>query len=616
MPLITFQAFRTAINTLVFPEGQAETRVPLFRNFIVNALIQLQTFVESYQSSNVNFYDKDQSWDDCGLSIIQACRGRIGAVYAFKPSCRCQRFYYDSASLEKLSCLYEHCRCHQSGSCCCGQSMFSEPSLYTSNPHYCGDYVGGETGCQPPYLAATPEDDCAFRLSEKLFAIGPNQKMWLFPRFPCGYIIGVHWRGIRRSYLDNDYVPDDDDLKDAVALYVESEIARRVDKDQATADKLYAEYRMKAGDIIFREEQDLKPRVTRICVEGLDQSELVQIYPVNLYPNEIGQTCATSSVAPQVELEAPVMDLNSASNSANITSEWTQDGTQPDTYEIWRSVNGGGFALIAETPGDVTAYTDSNPMPAGDIWCYKVRGVTGDVQSDFSNEWCALNEYTFATEGGAVSHPTWRLAFGDFFPIDPDTVTSLDLRNLKSISGNFEISGNQIMTSLNLDSLRSIEGNCFMDGSQVLTTISLPSLMTVGGTLLLSNSAALTTMSFAALATVGLSGDSITADFCFVLTTASFPSLVSVFGDISFPSCTVLNSVTFTNFVFANGRTFQIDNCALSAASVNHLLARLVASGTTSAALDTSNGTSSAPTGQGIADKAAAILAGNTVSTN
>lgn len=301
MSLITFSAFRKEINTLVFPDGQAEVRVPLFRNFIVNGLIQLQTYVESYQLVNVNFYDKDQSWDDCGLSIIQGCRGRIGAVYAFKPSCRCNRHFYDSASLEKISCFYEHCRCHQTGSCCCGQSMFSAPSLYTANPYYCGDYVGGNTGCQPPYLQAEPEDDCAFKLSDKFFAVGPNQKIWLFPRFPCGYVLGVHWRGIRRSYLDTDYVPDDDDLKDAVAVYVESEVARRVDKDQVTADKLYADYRMKAGDIIFREEQDLKPRCTRVCVEGLDLSELVQIYPDNPYPTNVGEQC-------RIEVETPAVD--------------------------------------------------------------------------------------------------------------------------------------------------------------------------------------------------------------------------------------------------------------------------------------------------------------------
>lgn len=296
--LITFQAFRTAINTLVFPDGQAETKVPLFRNFLVNGLIQLQTFVESYQLVNVNFYDKDQSWDDCGLSIIQGCRGQINAVYAFKPSCRCQKFFYEPASLEKLSCLYENCRCQAAASCCGQTTAIGAVSAYSQNPYYCGDYIDGNRGCLPPYLAAQPEDDCEFKISDRYFAIGPNQKIWVYPRFPCGYILAVHWRGIRRTYLDVDYVPDDEDLKDAIACYVESEVARRVDKDQATADKLFANYRLKAGDIIFREEQDLKPRATRVCVEGLDMSELVQIYPDNPYPTQVGETCATGGEAP------------------------------------------------------------------------------------------------------------------------------------------------------------------------------------------------------------------------------------------------------------------------------------------------------------------------------
>ncbi len=284
--MITFQAFKTDVFRLVFPDLMAEQRVPLFRNFIVNALIHLQTFVESYQLTNVNFYDKDQSWDDCNLSIVQGCRGQIGGVYSFKPSCRCQRYFYEPASLEKISCLYEKCRC---------QPMCLPTPAYMNNPLYCGDYVGGNQGCTPPYLAHEPEDDCQFILSEKFFAIGPNQKIWLFPRFPCGHILATHWRGTRRTYLDNDYVLDDEDLKDAVACYVESEIARRVDKDQATADKLYAEFRLKTGDIIFREERDLRPRATRVCVEGLDLSELVQIYPSNLYPTEVGYACADAA---------------------------------------------------------------------------------------------------------------------------------------------------------------------------------------------------------------------------------------------------------------------------------------------------------------------------------
>lgn len=286
---ILFSSFKRDVFTLVFPEGMAEQRVPLFRNFVVNGLIQLTTFCDSYQLFNVGFYDKDQSFDDCGTSLIQACRGQIGAVYAFKPSCKCERYFYDSASLEKLSCLYDNCKCANTG--CSPNHLFSL-GAYTQDPYYCGVTVDGNTGCKPPYLSAQPEDDCAFKVADRIFAIGPGNKLWLYPRFPCGYVVAVHWRGIPRSYLDTDWVLDDDDLKDAVACYVESELARRVDKDQATGDKLLLDYRLKAQDIIFREERDLKPRATRTCVEGIDRSELTQMYPSNPYPTYVGYQCA------------------------------------------------------------------------------------------------------------------------------------------------------------------------------------------------------------------------------------------------------------------------------------------------------------------------------------
>jgi hypothetical protein len=356
--MITFSAFKRDIFNLVFPEGMAEQRVPLFRNLVVNSLIQLQTYVESYQLLNVNFYDKDQSADDCGLSVIQGCRGRIGAIYAFEPSCRCRRYFYESASLEKLSCLYEQCRCAQTG--CVPSSVFSL-SAYTRDPAYCGYNIGGNEGCAPPYLPALPEDACEFISSEKYFAVGPANKIWLFPRFPCNWVVGVHSRGIRRSYLDNDYVLDDDDLKDAVACYVESEVARRVDKDQASADKLYADYRMKAGDIIFREEQDLKPRATRICIEGLDLSELVQIYPDNPYPVGVGESCAVSSGVAQIESFLNTAQTFVAECAEDLTGSPVEVTIAAGAYSAATQEEADALALAAATEQAQAALECSDP---------------------------------------------------------------------------------------------------------------------------------------------------------------------------------------------------------------------------------------------------------------
>jgi len=574
MSLITFQAFRTAINTLVFPEGQAEVRVPLFRNFIVNGLIQMQTFCESYQLVNVNFYDKHQSWDDCGLSIITGCRGRIGAVYAFKPSCRCTRHFYDSASLEKISCFYEHCRCHQTGQCCCGQSMFSSPSLYTANPYYCGDYVTGQAGCSPPYLEAEPEEDCGFKLSDKYFAVGPNQKIWLFPRFPCGYIIGVHWKGIRRTYLDNDYVPDDEDLKDAIAIYVESEIARRVDKDQATADKLFAEYRLKAGDIIFREEQDLKPRATRVCVEGLDMSELVMMYPDNSYPTEIGTSCQPAAVS------TPVLDIDITSEDGNVILDWTQSIT-PDTDEIFAD-----GTEIASVAGTNLTYSDTFPMSSGEERCYTVRAVSGSEQSEFSNEYCAVKDMVYL--GAAPSEPLWRIAFGDFAPDDPTILTSVSFPALKRITGILYLDSSSIITSVNFNALQTVDTEIHFDSSG-LPSLSLPALTTIGG------------------------GTPTLVQYNGITPEMMIPAL---FCD----SSNALATISIPSLVFENGKIYTFDACALTAATVEHILARIVASGCTHAFVTLDGGTNAglaALSAQGQADyNTAKVVRGNSVSVD
>lgn len=430
---ILFSSFKRDIFTLVFPDGMAEHRVPLFRNFVVNGLIQMQTYCESYQDANVSFYDKDQSFDDCGLSVIQACRGQIGAVYAFKPSCRCTRYFYDSASLEKLSCFYEACRCAQSG--CSPRSQFSL-SDYTRDPAYCGYNVYGNDGCRPPYLAMEPEEDCAFKLSEKNFAIGPQNKLWLWPRFPCGYLIGVHWRGIRRSYLDTDYVLDDEDLKDCVAAYVESENARRVDKDQATADKVYALYRLKAGDIIFREERDLKPRTTRLCIEGLDVSELVQIYPDNPYPTYVGYACGqkkTESVTeeePEPEPEPEPVSFLSAEQSVTCDDE---DATLTSTEELPAHLSivdnalvlaaGYSESVVDQASADAEALAALNVMMSDNITSGVLVCTPAAIEppflSDMCGGWWKADSYPEATldgtvVGGAGFEWTDSLGLGNF----------------------------------------------------------------------------------------------------------------------------------------------------------------------------------------------------------
>ncbi len=229
-------------------------------------------------------------------------------------------------------------------------------------------------------------------------------------------------------------------------------------------------------------------------------------------------------------------------------------------------MNGGAYALRATVDGALLAYADTGGMASTDTWCYKVKGVTGVVEGAFSNEGCAVKDMIYPG-AGAVSHPTWMLAFGDLVSDDSTLVTSLDLSGLKLVTGNLYLDSSTLLTSVNLNALQRVDLSLHLSNSNVIPSFSLPALTSIGVNLL--------------------------CDFCPLLTTVSIPQLA-----------------------MGNGKSYLFDSSGLNVASVNAVLARGVASGVTSATIRLDGGTNAAPAGQGATDKAALIAAGNTLTTN
>lgn len=95
-------------------------------------------------------------------------------------------------------------------------------------------------------------------------------------------------------------------------------------------------------------------------------------------------------------------------------------------------------------------------------------------------------------------------------------------------------------------------------------------------------------------------------------------SLVTVkYGDFTINVNPLLTSINIPNFVPENGQQISFINNALDDTSVNLLLARCVANAAyVSGSISLIGGTNSAPTGQGLTDKATLIGRGVTVQTN
>jgi hypothetical protein len=303
------------------------------------------------------------------------------------------------------------------------------------------------------------------------------------------------------------------------------------------------------------------------------------------------------------ELQYPVIDQNSCFRVSAITLEGESDlsdavcvgcgNTPPPPVEpeseIHKSVNGGVFAVTVidgqtsndpvlllgtnsvlggiQLNWDLSSTDTSGGMSPGDEWCYKVRGIVPTV-GNFSNVGCAVRDKIFLGTG-AVSYPTWQIAFGDLVSDDITLVTSLDLSGLRAVIG----------------------GSLFLDASFILTSLDLTNLIAISSEFHLS----LTT-----------------------ITTLSLPNFTTLGGDLFFDN-TSLVSVSMPVLVYKNGNTYAFDSSALDAASVEGILAQALDSGVTSASIFLDGGTNaplSSLSIQGQADYAALVLAGNTVSIN
>lgn len=168
--------------------------------------------------------------------------------------------------------------------------------------------------------------------------------------------------------------------------------------------------------------------------------------------------------------------------------------------------------------------------------------------------------------------------------------------NLGEMLGVFTYNNIPGITSLNFRQATALVG-FDIEGMSDLLTVTFPNLISVDPARLYS--------SFLIVSN------------CPLIQAIAFPLLQQSNGGIICETNAQLVNVSIPVFVPFNNTNILFDGCALSAASVNHILARCVLNaGYNSGLINLSGGTSAAPTGQGIVDKATLIGRGVGVNTN
>lgn len=194
---------------------------------------------------------------------------------------------------------------------------------------------------------------------------------------------------------------------------------------------------------------------------------------------------------------------------------------------------------------------------------------------------------------------TLKLAQKTSFIINESTVSALILEG--QYCDGIQLQDNLSLLSVSAPDLTIINqanaagvGGLSVSGSLLLTSVSLP------------------------LFSVLNSGD-LNINFNDVLASLSLPSFITCYGGFTVKNNSTLTSFSAPNWVLEDGVFGDFRNNALDATSINHILARFVASptwGNGGEELFLEGGTNAAPSGQGATDKATLIGRGASVSSN
>lgn len=262
-----FSEFYSTLLPLVAPEDLGEELQPLFRDQIGNALADIQTLIPWFRGFNVDIIEKGGTngvSEFCNASIFQGPIGKITQIFAYKPGLDCRKYHYKRASIAALDCWMERQRC------LCPATTPVSTSIYDSP--YCNYVVAGEDACEAPFLSGE-EDDCRFRSlcsNDRIYAVGPDYKVYAAPRFPCGYLLMVHWQGIRRKWDTGSLVPVDQQLREAVVNYVEHKMALK-ERNSMAMQEYFAEYTLNLRMLNYRYHDEMDTSPARDCSAGIDQ---------------------------------------------------------------------------------------------------------------------------------------------------------------------------------------------------------------------------------------------------------------------------------------------------------------------------------------------------------
>lgn len=367
----TFAALKTELRAIIFPAGEPSNLVAAHDKFFIDALIDLQTFVDCLQQDNTSIFPQCSTFYNCGLTVIDAPRGNVKKVGVIGSTDGAVDW---CSEVEYLQVNPTAIREYLDRSLQCGYCL---PTFFSLLQNSCikGYYPVPSDAGVPAGLPILPlgyhypqtsTDSIYGRAMAGFWAI-ERGKLFIAPYIQSDEHLAIKWDGIKRSWTDADSVDEDPMVASAMMEYVRWQHADKYEKDEAEALRAMGAYNNWRTLLMHqcREEnrvRDREPSYARSAtgISGNGVANLyyneAQTYTASCQDGEQGNDVTVTIPAGAIASTISVSDANQkALNEAQVQAESRLD-CQPETVS---------YTNDAQTATAACQAGENAPQPSG-----------------------------------------------------------------------------------------------------------------------------------------------------------------------------------------------------------------------------------------------------------
>jgi hypothetical protein len=293
--MIEFLDLKTQVRSRIFPTGEAPNLVGAHDKMFVDALIDLQTWVECLQQDNTDVFPQCATFYKCGLTLFPRPRGnikKIGVIDKVDPTTHlespdavsdyCSEIIYREIDYVHFE-VFMRTYAMRSDCMACVPLFFGIPGSWQLR--WPPTDEGLPQGLTPLKLGVHYAQTNTDRVSgenrwRSRHGVWAKERgnIWVAPWIQSTETIIVKWDGIKRTWGDNDTLDDDPLLIEAVEEYVRWKHADRYDKDPEEATRASAAFSDARTKLVHQCREETRQRPLEVSLARSSVPSLTTLF--------------------------------------------------------------------------------------------------------------------------------------------------------------------------------------------------------------------------------------------------------------------------------------------------------------------------------------------------